>query len=496
VLNALTQIAGRFRTRIGESLATIERHNTPLAEATTPSLEALKAYSTAWRVLITNGSDAAIPLYKRAVEIDPQFAMAYGMLGRVYADMGESGISAEYTTKAWQLRDRVSDRERFFLEASYEMLVTGNLEKSERVSEAWARTYPRDNSSYGFLAGVIYPVQGRYDQAIEAARRAIEADPDFVFGYNILAFEQIAVGDLASSERALHDAEERKLYIPDLSMARYQIAFLKNDQDGMEKVAAQIPREPGAEDWMAHLQSTTLAYFGHLQQATKMSQHSIDLARHGGQLERAALFQSAEAIRSAFFEDNVAAIRQAESALQLSHGRDVQYGAAFALALAGNLPRAQSLADDLKKRFPEDTGVKFTYVPEIRALIALKRHEPTKAIELLRITVPYEQGQPQSSFFGFYGMFYTIYLRGEAYLAENQGIAAAAEFQKILDHRGIVVSDPVGALAHVQLGRALALSGDKGKAKTAYEEFFTAWKAADPEVLVLKQARIESAKLE
>jgi len=496
VLNALGQIASRFRTRVGESLTTIEQYNTPLAEATTPSLEALKAYSAAWKVVSTTGSAAGVPLYQRAVEIDPRFAMAYAMLGRVYGDIGESALSAENTSKAWQLRDRVGGWERFFIEASYYMEVTGNLEKAQQTCDAWARTYPRDVRPYGFLSGAIYPVQGRYDQAIEKSRETIRSDPDFVFGYNILALEDIATGDLEGAERALQQADERKLKIPDLFIDRYQIAFLKSDQDGMYRVASQTPRESGAEDWIAHLQSTALAYGGHLEQATKMSQRAIDLAQHSDQPERAALFQSGEAIRDAFFKDRPTAVRHAESALKLSRGRDVQYGAAFALALSGNLPRARVLADDLERRFPEDTAVRFIYVPELRALIALKQNKPAKAIELLQSTAPYQDGEPPSSFFGFYGMYYPAYLRGEAYLAEHQGLAAAAEFQKIVDHPGVVISDPIGALAHLQQGRALALSGDKVKAKTAYQEFFKLWKDADSGIPILERARAEYVNLD
>jgi tetratricopeptide (TPR) repeat protein/predicted Ser/Thr protein kinase len=495
ILNALSQIAGKFRTRVGESLTTVEQHNTPLADATTPSLEALKAYSMAWRVVSTTGSAAGIPLYQRAIEIDPQFAMAYVMLGRMYADVGELALSAENTSKAWQLRNRASDWERYFIVVSYHVQVTGNLEKAQQTCDVWAQTYPRDTRPYGFLSGMIYPVQGRYDQAIEKSRKSIESDPDSAFGYNILALADIATGDLEGAERALQKADQRRLKIPDLFVDRYEIAFLKNDQDSMDRVASQTPRESGAEDWIGHLESTVLAYSGRLQQATRMSRRAVDLARHGDQPERAALFQSGEAIRDAFFEDKATAVRRAESALALSRGRDVQYGAAFALALSGNLPRARVLSDDLERRFPEDTAVKFIYLPELRALIALKKHEPAKAIELLQAAVPYEQGEPPSSFFGFYGMYYTAYLRGEAYLAEHQGLAAAAEFQKIVDHPGVVISDPVGALAHVQLGRAFVLSGEKVKAKTAYREFLKLWKDADPRTSLLERARIEYMNL-
>jgi len=493
VLNALGQISGRFRNRVGESLTTIQQHNTPLAETTTSSLEALKAYSTAWKVLVTTGPAAAVPLYQRAIEIDPQFAMAYAMLGTVYGSMGESALSAENTSKAWKLRNRTNGWERFFIDGTYDMQVTGNFQKAQQTFETWGKTYPRDPRPAGLLSGVIYPVQGRYDLAIQKAKESINADPDFVFGYNILALEEIATGDLNAAERTLNQADARKLEIPDLFIDRYQIAFLRNDQAGMDRVAARTPRESGAEDWMAHLQSTALAYSGHLEQAAIMSQRAIELALHGDQPERAAMFQSAEAIREAFFGDKSAAVRDAQAALEHSRGVDIEYGAAFALARAGYLPRAWALAEDLENRFPENTAVKFIYVPEILAQIALREHEPARAIELLQTTVPYEQGQPPSSFFAFYGMFYPAYLRGEAYLAEHQGPAAAAEFQKIRDHRGVVISDPIGALAHLQLGRAFVLSGGKVKARTAYEDFFTTWNGAYPEIGILKQAHVEYA---
>jgi eukaryotic-like serine/threonine-protein kinase len=495
VLNALGQIASKFRNRVGESLTTVEQHNTPLAEATTSSLEALKAYSLGWKVVSRTGSAAAVPLYRRAAEIDPQFAMAFAMLGRVYGDTGDSALSAENTSKAWQLRDRTSDWERFFIAATYDMQVTGDMERAQQTCEAWARMYPRDTRPYGFLSGMMYPIKGRYDRVVENSRKMIEYDPDFIYGYNLLALADIATDDLRGAERALQEADEHKLKMADLYIDRYQIAFLKGDQAGMDRVASEAAGEPGAEDWVAHLQSTALAYSGHMAQATKMSQRAMGLAQHGDQPERVAAFQSGAAIRDAFFEDTPGAIRRAESALTLSRGRDVEYGAAFALGLAGNLSRTQTLVNDLEKRFPEDTAVKFIYVPELRALIALKQHEPAKAIELLQAAAPYEQGEPPSSFFGFYGVFYPVYLRGEAYLAENQGAAAALEFQKILHHRGVVITDPVGVLAHLQLGRALALAGEKTEAKRAYEDFLGVWREADSEGPVLKSARLEYMNL-
>jgi eukaryotic-like serine/threonine-protein kinase len=348
----------------------------------------------------------------------------------------------------------------------------------------------------GLLSGIIYPVQGRYDLVIEKARESIKIDPDFVFGYNILALGDIAIGDLDGAERALDEASARKLEIPDLFVDRYQIAFLKNDQKEMGLVASQTPRESGAEDWMAHLQSTAFAYNGHLKRATEMSERAVSLARNRGLSDRAGLFRSAEAIRYAFFEDKTAAVRSAQTALELSRGAEVEYGAAIALVQAGELSQARLLVEDMEKRFPENTAVEFIYVPEIFALIALQQHEPAKAIEILQTTVAYEQGQLPSASFGFYGMFYPAYLRGQAFLAERQGSAAAAEFQKILEHRGVVISDPIGALAHLQLGRAFAQSGDKARAKASYEDFFKIWKGSDTDIPILMHARVDYGYLE
>jgi tetratricopeptide (TPR) repeat protein len=495
VLNSLSQIASKFRTRVGESLATVEKHDTPLAEATTPSLEALKAYSAAWKVLSTTGSAAAVPLFKRAIEIDPKFAMAHALLGRIYDDIGESSLSAESTSKAYQLRDRASDREKFFITASYDLQVTGNLEKAQQTCESWAQTYPREMIPHAFLSGIIYPVFGEYEKAGEEAEKALELDPDFAIGYTLLAFSYEELNRLREAEYTLRRASERKLEIPDLLVLRYDIAFLKGDQTGMEREAALAQRKSGAEDWILDHEAFVLAYSGHLQQARRMSQHAADLAQQSVRRERAALYETGAALWEAFFGNTPAARRGAMAALELSKCRDVEYGAAFALALAGDSFWSQTLADDLEKRYGQDTSAGFSYLPALRALLALNHDHPSRAIELLQTAVPYELGAPHCSFQGFFGSFYPVYVRGEAYLAARRGTEAAVEFQKILDHRGIVVSDPIGALAHLQLGRALALSGDKTKAKAAYQDFLTLWKDADPDLPVLEQAKAEYAKL-
>ena len=267
VLNALGRIASKFRTRVGESLATVEKYDTPLAEATTSSLEALKAYSAGLKLLSSTGSAAAVPLFKHATEIDPEFAMAHTLLGRMYGDIGESVLSAESTTKGYQLRDRASDQEKFFIAASYDMQVTGNLEKAQQTCELWAQAYPRAREAHGFLGGIIYPVFGKYEASVEKAKIVIRLDPDFPIGYGILAFSSLALGRTEDAEQAVQQALERKLQRDDFYVLRYQIAFLKGDQAGMERVAAQAQGRPGAEDWILNSEGFVSAYSGHLEEA-------------------------------------------------------------------------------------------------------------------------------------------------------------------------------------------------------------------------------------
>jgi tetratricopeptide (TPR) repeat protein len=497
VLNALSQIASKFRTRVGESLTTIEKHDTPLPEATTPSLEALKAYSTAHqRVSFSTGAVAALPVLKRAIEIDPKFTMAHALLGLTYSAIGESVLSAESTSKAYELRDRASDRERFFITANYDREVTRNLERAKQTCELWAQTYPRDPDAPALLSGFISQGAGNYENSIEEARKAIKLDPGHSFAYVNLAYSYFYLDRLEKAEDTIQRASERKLEIPEFLVLRYYIAFLKGDRAGMEREVALSRGKSGAEDWIAHSEALVLARSGQLQLARSMSRHAVDLAQKAGNRERAATYEAGTAVWNAFFGNTAEARQSAMEALELSKGRDVKYAAAFALGLSGDASRSQALANDLERRFPEDTSVRFSYLPALRGVFALNHSKPSNAIEALQIAVPYELAIPGIAFFGFFGSLYPVYVRGEAFLAARKGTKAAAEFQKLLDHRGIVVSDPVGALARLQLGRAFALSGDKAKAKTAYQDFFTLWKDADPDIPILKQAKAEYARLQ
>jgi len=499
VLNALSQIASRFRTRVGESLSTVRSHDTPLAEATTPSLEALKDYSAGWQASFSSGSAAAVPFLKRAIEIDPNFASAYAALGRMYGDIGESALSAENTSRAYQLRDRASDQERFFISLTYDLQVTGNLEKAQQTCDLWVQAYPRAWLPHGLLSGGIYNTLGKYEKSVDEAKIAIGIDPDFSIGYSILAGSYLALGRTADAEDTLQQAFERKLEIPDFYVQRYVMAFLRDDKTGLDREAAQSREKPDVDDWMSNAEGFVSAYSGHLEDARKMSRRAADLARKADRRETEALYEADAAVREALFGNASIARQRAVDALELSKSRDVVYVVGFALALAGDSSRSQALTEDLSRRFPENTRVQFTYAPTLRALLALNHGQPSKAVELLQTAIPYEGGSPiegGSEFLLGVGNLYPAYVRGLAYLAAHHGAEAAAEFQKILDHRGIVLSDPIGALAHLQLGRACALSGDKTKAGSAYQDFLALWKDADSDIPILKQAKAEYARLQ
>jgi tetratricopeptide (TPR) repeat protein len=496
VLNALTEIASKFRTRVGESLPTVERHDTPLAEATTPSLEALKAYSMGWKVVASQGGDGAVPFFKRALEIDPKFAIAYGSLGLMYGSMGETELGTENARKAYQLRDRASDNEKFFITAYYDGRATGNQKKAQQTCEAWAQAYPREWTPHSFLAGFIYPVLGEYEKAAEEAQKAIELAPDFGVGYALFGFNSLSLDHLREGEDAARRASERKVEIPLLGLLRYDIAFLKGDSGGMQREVAAARGKSGVEELISDHQAFALAYTGHLQEATKMLRRASDLAQQAAHREKAASFETRMALWEAFYGNAPTAKPAAMAALALATNREVQYGAALALAIAGDSSQAQTLTNDLESSFPEDTSVKFSYLPTVRAFLALNHGDPAKAIELLQVAIPYELGQPRSTQAGFFGALYPVFARGQAYLVARQGAEAAREFQKILDHPGIMIGDPIGVLAHLQLGRAYAMQGDTTTAKAAYQDFLTLWKDADPDIPILKQAKAEYAKLQ
>ena len=413
----------------------------------------------------------------------------------MYGDLNEAELSAESSRKAYELRDHASEREKFWITVAYDTQVTENLEQGHQSCEVWAQTYPRDEAPHDYLAGIIDPVLGRSEEAVSHAKKAIELDPDFAISYAILALDDLMVGRLEDAESILEQASGRRLDIPEFWLERYDLAFLHGDLAEMERIAALAGRDAQAAEWISNHAGSSLAYLGHSQQARRMAEHAADLAHQAGRTESAALYEAGAAVWESFFGHGQAAKHTAVEALGQSSNRGVEYGAALALASSGDSSRAQALANDLAKRFPDDTSVKFSYLPTLRARLALNHGDTADAIELLRIAAPYELGAPRSAVHANFGALYPVYVLGEAHLRQHRGAEAAAEFQKILDHRGIVLSDPIGALAHLQLGRAYALSGDNSKARASYQDFFTLWKDADPDIPVLKQAKAEYAKI-
>src|SRR5215469_16285585 len=493
VLDALGKTALEIRNKLGESLSTVRKFDTPLEQATTPSMEALKAFSSGVRVHLTGGAPA-IPFYKRAIELDPNFALAYTKLGLAYNDIGEISVSAGYFRKAYELRDRTSDAEKYFISATFEKEVTGNIETAKQICELWIQTYPRAVEPHGYLSGAIYPALGQYEKAVEEGREAVRLKPDNPYSYAFLMLNYTALNRLSEAKTTYGRALERKLSHPFFYIPLYQIAFLQNDVTGMTQQVARSAGTPGAEDEMLALEADTAAYSGRLKDAREFSRQAMDSAERAGEKEPAALYSAQSGLREALFGNADEARQRAALAMDHSAGLDTQYGAALAFAYAGDRGRAQALTDDLGKRFPANTIVQFIYLPTLRGKLAVSRAIASEAIENLRAALPYELGQTTGSAYGWTAL-YPVVVRGEAYLAVFFNDTATTEFQKILERRGTVVNSPIGALAHLQLGRAYAMQGDTAKAKATYQDFLTLWKGADPDIPILKQAKAEYAKL-
>jgi eukaryotic-like serine/threonine-protein kinase len=494
VLDTLGKTASEIRGKLGESLTTVQEFDTPLEQATTPSLEALKAFSSGRKIQSIAGDTAAIPFFKRAIEFDPNFALAHAWLGLTYVDIGESGVAADYTRKAYELRDRTSEPEKYFITARFHKVVTGNVEKAEQTCKLWIQAYPRSQVPHDFLSGSIYPVTGQYEKGVDEGREAVRLNPDFPVSYALLMFDYISLNRLDEAKSTYRQALERKLKYPMFYLPLYQIAFLQNDAAGMAQQLARSAGTPGPEDELLGMEADTAAYSGRLRDAGEFSRRAVDSAERAQEKEAALTYSVLSGLGEALFGNADEARRRATLATARSAGRDVQYGAALALAYAGDDKRAQTLTDDLDKGFPGDTIVQFNYLPTLRAKLALNRGNASEAIESLRTATPYELGQTTSSTYGWTAL-YPVFVRGEAYLALHQGSEAAAEFQKILDHRGIVLNERIGALAHLQIGRAYAMQGDSAKAKAAYQDFLTLWKDADPDIPILIAAKAEYARL-
>jgi serine/threonine protein kinase/tetratricopeptide (TPR) repeat protein len=494
VLEALGTMSAQLRNKLGESLSSVEKFDVPWEQATTPSFDAWKAFSSGIQVVNTKGSAAAIPFFKHAIELDPNFALAYGYLGIMENDIGEFGLAVEYHRKAYELRDRASEAEKYSITVTYEKDVTGNIEKAIETSQLWIQAYPRAWHPHDLLAGMILPVIGQYERAAEEATEAMRLNPAFAIPYAQRAFSQISLNRLDDAKATLALARERKLDNPLFNGGLYQIAFLRYDAAAMADQAARLTGMPGWEHQMLAQQADTAAYSGRLKEAREFTRRAVDSAKRSGEKDPIAMYPATASLREAWFGNSDDARRDAAFALKNSTSRDVQYFAALALAYTKQDAQAQAIADDLARKLPEDTILQFNYLPTLRARFALNKGNPAQAIEALRPAAPYELGVSTSSPPVWSAMF-PVYLRAEAYLAARQGSQANAEFRKILDHSGVVINEPIGALAHLGLGRAYVLQDDIPKAKAAYQDFLALWKDADPDIPVIKQAKSEYAKL-
>ena len=505
VLKALDNAAVSLRSKLGESLSSVQKYATPVEEATTPSLEALKAYSLGRKTYSAKGATAALPFFKRAVDLDPKFAVAYAWMGPIYRDLNEVVRAAESARKAYDLREKVSERERFFIEGKYYLIATEELEKAAQTFELWQQTYPRDDLPYRNL-GIISMTLGNWEKALEEWREALRLEPNSVGSYVNLGFAYTTLNRLDEAEAVYKQAEERKLEHELLLANRYQLAFLKGDAAQMAQFVAAAMGKPSYEDLLLATQAATEGWYGKLKDAHELTGRAMDSAQRNDAKEAAAAYQAASALREVEAGNREQARAEAKAALKLAPNRDVRAVAALALARAGDTAATEKLAAELDKTFPLDTLVQRYWLPTIRAGVALERKDPNRAIELLKVASTIE----------LTGLMRPAYLRGEAYLMLHDGNAAAAEFQKFIDHRGAVMNFPWGALARLGLARAYALEAGVGaglvpaqghpqgaplqqdalaKARAAYQDFLTLWKDADPDIPILKEAKAEYAKL-
>jgi serine/threonine protein kinase/tetratricopeptide (TPR) repeat protein len=488
VLKALGEAATKIREKLGESLASVQKYDAPAESVTTPSLEALQAYSLGYQaMLVKNDAASAVSLFQRAVSLDPNFAMAYARLGTSYGNLGQAARAAENIRKAFELRERVSEREKLYIATHYENFVTGNLDAARKAYELWAQTYPRDEGPIVNL-GAIYGNLGDYDKALVAGQEAFKLNPGSGLSYANLVGNYLNVNRLDEAQATALEAQAHNMDSPQIHLNLYGIDFLQHNAAAMQREAAELMGKPGFEDAMLYAESDTAAYGGQFAKARELTRRASDSAQRADEKETAAGYEAEAALREALVGNMSQAKQQAQAALALSTGRDVEGVSAIALGLASDFAQAARLAADLAKRFPEDTIVQFDYLPMIHAAAALQ--SGYKALEALAPTAPYELGSINLV------TLYPVYLRGEADLAAHQGSAAAVEFHKILGHPGVVQNGPIGALAHLGLARAYTLSGDTAKAKAAYQDFLTLWKDADPNIPILREAKAEYAKLQ
>jgi DNA-binding winged helix-turn-helix (wHTH) protein/Tfp pilus assembly protein PilF len=503
VLDALGEAASKLRGKLGESLATVQKFDVPLAQATKPSLEALKAYSLGIKAGGEKGSAAALPYFQRAIEIDPNFAMGYLLVGNYYNNLSEVGRASEYVTKAFQLRDHASEREKLSVSAAY-YRVTGELDKAAQTSQERVESYPREWIAYSSL-GLVLASQGQYAKSAEIAKQGLRVASDQVYLYEVLAFDAMALQHFNEAQQTIHEAQERKLDDSYLHNDLYALAFLDSDSAAMAAQQQWFAGRPEYENYGLALASDTEAYRGHVAKARELTRRAVDSAIHADSRENGATWQANAALQQAAYNNSAEARQAAAAALKVSAtSPGAKAEAALAFAMAGDTARAESLAQDLEKRFPLDTQMQSLWLPAIRAQLALDRKDPAAALRAPQAGSPDKLGTIQ--FVNNLSCLYPVYVRGEAYLANGQGTAAAAEFQKILDHSGIVWNCWTGALARLGVARANAVQARtsqgadavaaRARSLAAYEGFLTLWKDADPDLPILKAAKAEYTKLQ
>jgi eukaryotic-like serine/threonine-protein kinase len=505
VLEALGEAASNLRGQLGESLATVQKFDVPLEQATTPSLEALKAYTLGRKADHEKGPAAALPYSQRAIQLDPNFAMGYRQIGGDYASLSELSRASEYFTKAFELREHASEREKLAITANYYSYVTGELDKAADTYQEWMDSYPRDYRAQLDL-GNVYSMQGQYAKAEEEYRKALQVIPDSINPYDNLAASLLALQRFNDARQTIQQAQARKLDDFVAHNALYAVAFLTTNSPELAEQEQWYVSQSDVANFGLSLASDTEAYAGHLGKARELTARAIDSAIHADSRETGAIWQENAALREAAFGNAGEARQIAAAGLKLvpaSQGVEVE--AAVAFAMAGDAARAEALAQDLNQRFPLDTQMQSLWLPAIRAQLALNKGSSAEAINDLQPAAgPIELAQ--ISFVANLSCLYPTYVRGEAYLSAREGNAAAAEFQKILDHNGIVWNCWTGALAHLGVARANALQAKTSqgadadsarvRALAAYTDFLTLWKDADPDIPILKQAKAEYSKLQ
>ena len=487
ILPELGKSVSQIRRKLGESLTSVEKYDVPVEDVTTPSLEALQALTEARKTLREKGDREAIFYLKRALELDPSFAEAYVSLGVVYLNQANPSLGVQNLRKAFDLRERVSQRERYHIEAHYYGDALRDIDQATQTYTAWAKTYPGDYRPPGNLAE-FYMNAGQYEAAAAEMQRSIKLAPDDAAAYAELMAVYAALNRRNESLQTFQTARARSLDTMDLRLARYRLAFLEGNKIGMQEQLSWAAGKPALERWLLEAQALTDSYYGRLQKSRRGFQQAIEAARKDDAREDAALLR----IKAALVEaevGNAARVRQiVKQAPAPTRGED-QGIVGLALARAGQTAEAEKIADELEREFPSYTMMQRYWVPRIRAAIALERNNPQQVVAFLQIGMPYEMGNTS------FGNLYPFYLRGEAYLKAGQGRLAAAAFQKMLDHPGILMNFVTGALAHLQLARAQAMMGDKAAARKSYQNFLTLWKDADPDIPIYKQAQAEYAKL-